>query len=146
MYKTILISTDGSELANRGLAHGAELARRFGARLVVVTVTEMQSAPGGIEYPAAISTLQQYNAAMKARAEQIFASARAAVDLSGIDATMLHAADSFAAEGIVNTAREQGADLIVMASHGRRGVGRLLLGSQTVEVLTHTTIPVLVVR
>lgn len=146
MYKTILISTDGSELAARGIHHGAELARQFGAKIVLVTVTEPWSAPVGVEAASAMIGLDRFEEAMAAHAAEIFRQARASADLTGLSVSEVHVADTFAAEGIVSTAKAQGADLIVMASHGRRGMGRLLLGSQTVEVLTHTTIPVLVVR
>lgn len=64
----------------------------------------------------------------------------------GIEADVDHLADRWPADAIIEIAEEKGANLIVMASHGRRGLGRLLLGSQTVEVLTHSKVPVLVVR
>ncbi|MEE7565163.1 universal stress protein, partial [Xanthomonas sp. Kuri4-3] len=65
---------------------------------------------------------------------------------AGVPATPRHVLDRYAAEGIIDTAKECGSDLIVMTSHGRRGMSRVLLGSQTVEVLTHGTVPVLVIR
>jgi len=146
MYKTILMSTDGSELATRGVEQGAQLARTFGARVVLVTVTEPWIAPGSIAGAAVAVNYDAYEAAAQEQAADIFRKTRAAVSLDGLDVTTVHVADSFAADGIVRTAEAQGAELIVMASHGRRGVGRLLLGSQTVDVLTHTKVPVLVVR
>jgi nucleotide-binding universal stress UspA family protein len=63
-----------------------------------------------------------------------------------IHCATVHAKDQFPAEGILETANKNHCDLIVMASHGRRGLGRLLLGSQAVRVLTHSTVPVLICR
>lgn len=146
MYRKILISTDGSELATRGVAHGVALARAVGASVVLVTVTEPWAAPPRIDGLTASANYDDYTAAQSVAAAGIFTRTREAVDLDGLDVATIHISESFAADGIIRAAKEQGADLIVMASHGRRGMGRLLLGSQTVDVLTHTTIPVLVVR
>lgn len=63
-----------------------------------------------------------------------------------MDVETVHVADKHPAQGVIDTATRLGADLIVMSSHGRRGARRLMLGSQTAEVVTHTTIPVLVIR
>jgi Universal stress protein UspA and related nucleotide-binding proteins len=65
---------------------------------------------------------------------------------AGVTATSVHVIERYAADAIVETAESQGCDLIVMASHGRRGLGRLLIGSQTNEVLIRSKVPVLVIR
>ncbi|MDQ2633791.1 MAG: universal stress protein [Pseudomonadota bacterium] len=148
MYKHILIATDGSELARKGLEHGLALAAPLKAKVTVLTVSEplrqeMANAArmGGIDDPAARYD-QQIDAIMKER----FAFIEERGAEHGVAADLAHEIDGSPAEAIVRFARLKGCDLIVMASHGRRGVRKLLLGSQTSEVLANTTIPVLVVR
>lgn len=148
MYKHILIATDGSELAHRGLEQGLELAKPLNAKVTVLTVSEplrreMASAArmGGIDDPVARYD-QQIDALMKERFE--FIKGRSAEHEMDVD--LVHEIDSSPAEAILRLARIKGCDLIVMASHGRRGLGRLLLGSQTAEVTHSSTVPVLVVR
>ena len=96
---------------------------------------------GGIDDPVSRYD-QQIDAIMKER----FADIERRTSEFGITAELAHEIDEAPAEAIVRYARLNGCDLIVMASHGRRGVQKVLLGSQTSEVLAHTTIPVLVVR
>ena len=79
-------------------------------------------------------------------AQKVLQPAAAAAKAAGVACTTQHVLDRYAADGIIETAEKQGCDLVVMASHGRRGIGRLLIGSQTNEVLTRGTIPVLVIR
>lgn len=148
MYKHVLIATDGSELAGKGLEHGLALARPLNAKVTVLTVSEplrldMVNAArmGGIDDPVSRYD-QQIDAIMKER----FADIERRTSEFGITAELAHEIDEAPAEAIVRYARLNGCDLIVMASHGRRGMQKVLLGSQTSEVLAHTTIPVLVVR
>ena len=148
MYKHVLIATDGSELAGKGLEHGLALARPLNAKVTVLTVSEplrldMVNAArmGGIDDPVSRYD-QQIDAIMKER----FADIERRTSELGITAELAHEIDEAPAEAIVRYARLNGCDLIVMASRGRRGVQKVLLGSQTSEVLAHTTIPVLVVR
>lgn len=88
----------------------------------------------------------EYRKEREAAAEKILRPALELAAAANIKATSRHVLDRFAAEGIVQTAKECNSDLIIMTSHGRRGMRRVLLGSQTVEVLTHSSIPVLVIR
>lgn len=148
MYKRILIATDGSELASKAVSHGIGLAKLDKAPVSVVTVTDMWSAfdmahdyDRGKKDP-----IGNYEALATAAAKRILDKAGEAAKSQGVDCTLIHVADKHPAEGIVATANEVGADLIVMASHGRRGVNRLLLGSQANEVTTHAKVPVLIVR
>ncbi len=148
MYKHILIATDGSELADRGLAHGLGLARALGAEVTIVTVTDLWSplamaseAHRGRKHPA-----EDYEASMAAAAREVLDAAERKAAAIGLAPATLHVADKHPAEGVIDTATGKGCDLIVMSSHGRRGAKRLMLGSQTAEVVTHTTIPVLVIR
>jgi nucleotide-binding universal stress UspA family protein len=148
MYKHILIATDGSELAERGLDHGLGLAKALGAAVTLVTVTDFWSplamaneALRGHPHPA-----EQFESEMAAAAGRVLRAAQGKAEALGVTAATIHVADKHPAQGVIDTAMEGGCDLIVMSSHGRRGAKRLMLGSQTAEVVTHTTIPVLVIR
>ena len=88
----------------------------------------------------------EYKADRETSAQEILGPAKATADAQGITANIVHVLDRYAADGIIDTATERSSDLIVMTSHGRRGVTRVLLGSQTAEVLARSTIPVLVIR
>ncbi len=148
MYKHILIATDGSELALKGLRQGLGLARISGAKVTVLTVIEplrpqvlAAAQRAGIEDPVGRYD-QQIDDMMKER----LASIQAEATEQGVTVEPIHEVDDSPAEAILRTANLQGCDLIVMSSHGRRGLQKLLLGSQTSEVLVKTTVPVLVVR
>ena len=148
MYKHILIATDGSELATKALEHGLALAKHNDARVTVVTVTEpwstremAQEARLGRPDP-----IGQFEAIAVATANHILDDASQRANARGLACDRVHVKDQHPAEGIVATANGKGCDLIVMASHGRRGVSRLLLGSRAYEVLTHCSVPTLIVR
>lgn len=145
MYKHLLISTDGSETAQKGLDAGLALAKSLGAQATIVTVTEPFPvyAVTSVYVPPEFAN---YDAVQKEFADKVLGAAKQAADAAGVTASTLHVPDRAPAEAIVEAARSRGCDLIVMASHGRRGLGRLVLGSQTAEVLTNAKLPVLVVR
>lgn len=149
MYTRIVVGIDGSELANKALRHALTLAKDAGARLFVVTATDPSTliAPGAemmaVNTGAIIAELEEAKALA---AKAILDEAAVLADSSGVAIEQIHVPYAMAADAILNTAKQQGADLIVMGSHGRRGLGRLLLGSQAAEVLAHSTIPVLVVK
>jgi len=150
MYKHILISTDGSEVAQKGLDHGLSLAKAIGAKVSVITVTESfpvyASAGAGIGAGWVPIEMADYNKAQDEFTNGVFAGAKQAAEQHGVAIETVHIRNAQPAEAILETAKAQGCDLIVMASHGRRGLGRLLLGSQTSEVVTRSPVPVLVVR
>ena len=148
MYKRILIATDGSELASKAVAHGIALAKDLNVPISVVTVTEAWSssdlaraARQGNQNP-----ITQYEEMATAAASNILENAAQIAKSQGVTCELVHVRDQHPADGIIATAKEKGCDLIVMASHGRRGIGRLLLGSQANEVLTHSKVPALIVR
>lgn len=149
MYANIVCAVDGSELGTKALRHAIELARRLGAGLTVVTVTDpsLIVAPGAemimVDTSAILDNLEQAKAES---ARKILADAKVLTAGAGIDARGVHVPGKPAAEGIQEAAKAHKADLIVMGSHGRRGLGRLLLGSQASEVLAHSDIPVLIVK
>lgn len=144
MYQRILVPTDGSEITAKAVRNAIELARLTGATLDVIgvkepfpysAISEMQPVPPQEFYDA-----QERIAA--GRVKTVLDAARqAGVACSGHTVEALHPW-----EAIIDHATQRGCDLIVMASHGRRGVSALLLGSETQKVLTHSTLPVLVVR
>ena len=148
MYRRILIATDGSELARKGLEHGLALAKPLDANVTVLTVSEPlrqemanTARLGGIDDPIARYD-QHIDKIMKER----FAFIEQRGSEHGVTVNLAHEIDESPAEAIVRFAKLKDCDLIVMASHGRRGIRKVLLGSQTSEVLANTTIPVLVVR
>lgn len=145
MYKHILISTDGSDLANKGVAQGLALAKSIGAKVTIVTVTEPWTTVVSGEMAMAFP-IEEYEEASAQQAEKVLSGASAEAAKSGVACNTIHIKDQFPAEGIIDAAKKQGCDLIVMASHGRRGLQRMILGSQATNVLTHSTIPVLIIR
>lgn len=148
MYKHILIPTDGSEVAMKGVEQGLMLAKALQASATIVTVTELWSS-----YEIAIEArrhnpnpFESFKKQATETAKRVLDAAAAKANEVGINANTIHIPDMHAAEGIIQAATDNGCDLIVMSSHGRRGVRRFILGSQTAEVVTQTTIPVLVIR
>lgn len=149
MYTHILITTDGSELAQRGVDHGLSLAKALGAKVTILTITErfpFQATSAGAGWVPTASDIESYEQGQKEIAQEVLKSVKEKADKYGVEASVRHIPDAWPAEAIVEIAKKDGCNLIVMASHGRRGIGRLLLGSQTAEVLAHSPLPVLVVK
>ena len=149
MYANILLSTDGSEVARKGVKQGIALAKALNAKVTVITVTEpMYIDYGGGHAGGYIPSQEEMNtfdAARKTSAGKVLDDVQAMADQIGISAELLHVPNAHPATAIVETAKSKGCDLIVMASHGRRGLKKLLLGSQTSEVLADGSVPVLIV-
>jgi nucleotide-binding universal stress UspA family protein len=146
MYTHILISTDGSEVARKGVDHGVSLAKSIGAKVTIVMATERWPVYAGPDWIPGPTEMAEYEARQKEAAATVLADVKAAADRLGVDAETVHVPEAQPAEAIIATAKERHCNLIVMASHGRRGFRRLLLGSQTSEVLVGSPVPVLVVR
>jgi len=138
MYTHILIPTDGSELAGTAVEHGVGLAKRIGAKVTVLTVLP----------PDMITTDREMTEIRKARmqkhAEEILGAV--AMQTAGVACETIQVEHEHPYQAIIDTADSKGCDLIVMASHGRRGISAIVLGSETVKVLTRCKIPVLVYR
>ena len=145
MYKNILIATDGSDLARHAVAHGVSLAKILGAKVTIITVTMPWSAVAYGEMAVAIPP-DDYDKSVKANAQKVLAEASGQAKASGVACQTLQVSDINPYQAILATARDQTCDLVVVGSHGRSGLSRLLLGSETVKVLTHAKIPVLVWR
>jgi nucleotide-binding universal stress UspA family protein len=144
MYRHILLAIDGSEISRRALDDGLKLAKALGARATIVTVTEPWATdlqPGVMQQPF----VQEYERAVAERAKSVLDGAATVAKAMGVDFETLHMRDSYAAGGILEAAKS-GCDLIVMASHGRRGVSKFVLGSTANEVVTQSKVPVLVCR
>ncbi len=139
MYSHMMITTDGSELAMRGVSHGLSLAKQLNSKVTIISIAETYplQAPAT---PAAWSELQAKHA------DTALQAAKEAGSELGLQVEIVRETASSPAVAIVEAARRLGCDLIVMASHGRRGVRRILLGSQTAEVVHHSDVPVLIVR
>ena len=144
MFKRIVIPTDGSDITNKAVATAVEMAKLHGAQLFAISVKE--------PFPySAVSEMQPTPPQEFFDAQERIANARlkivtGAAQAAGV-ACEAHSVEALHPwEAIIEHAKEKQADLVIMASHGRRGVQALLLGSETQKLLTHSTIPVLVVR
>lgn len=149
MFKTILLPTDGSPLSAKAVDAAIRLARLAGARIVAFHVVEPYPLQGAYAAEGSgIAALQPENFAERGReyAKCVLDGVAAAAAAAKVPCSTSYAISHSAAEAIVAQARQEGCDLIVMASHGRRGLKGLLLGSETQKVLTHSAIPVLVYR
>ena len=148
MYKHILIATDGTELAQKGVDHGLSLARELGARVTIVVVSELFSGislAGEAEF-GLLSSTSEFEQASKAAAKRILKAVEAQAKKAGVPCELRHVTDMAPADGILDVAEKEECSLIVMASHGRRGIGRLLLGSEAAQVVNRAKVPVLIVR
>jgi len=144
MFKRILVPTDGSDITANAVDTAIQLAKVHGAQLLTLSVME--------PFPySAVSEIQpvppqEFIDAQQRVATQRVETVHAAAAAQGL-ACKAHTVEALHAwEAIIDHAKTEGVDLIVMASHGRRGVAALLLGSETQKVLTHTDLPVLIVK
>ncbi|MDQ8033192.1 universal stress protein [Bordetella genomosp. 1] len=145
MYKHILIPTDGSDLAERAVDQGLALAQQLGARVTLVSVIQPLHPPGG-ESVQLRATLAEYDNEQRRQTESWLAQAGQRAQSSGVPCEVVALTAMSPAEAIVKTARERQCDLIAIASHGRSGLGAVLLGSVTQKVLANIDLPVLVYR
>lgn len=144
MYQQILVPVDGSQTALQALREAVTVAKAFGASLFLVHVIDPYPFLGaGADYALGQA---DYLAAATANADRALAAAGEIVAAAGLDSESVVVDGHAAEDGILNSAVTSGADLIVMGSHGRRGLEKLLLGSVTQRVLQGARVPVLVVR
>ena len=148
MYRHILIATDGSELAHRALVHGLALAKSVGARVTALTVTEpwaagdmASRAERGDKHP-----VEDYEQEEQARASRVLDIARDKAGQLGVACECVHEADSGPSEAILRVAEARGCDLIVVSTHARAMLARIIIGSQSAEVIAGAKVPVLVCR
>jgi nucleotide-binding universal stress UspA family protein len=143
VYKHLLIATDGSELAQKAVDQGFALAKALNAKATVINVTPRWTSAIPKEAALAVPA-ESYDKMAAGEASKILSTVDDAAKKAGITYDTMHVINRFPAEGIIETAKARDCDLIVMASHGRRGLRRLILGSQANEVVTQSTIPVLI--
>ncbi len=147
MYQHILLPTDGSRLSLKAATHAIALAKAMRARLTAFHASPEYPLPvysdGVIFEPLAP---EQYKSQCKAQAERIFNALAAKARAARVPFSAAHAFSPSPWAAILAAAKKQRCDAIVMASHGRHGVSALVLGSETQKVLTHSKLPVLVVR
>jgi nucleotide-binding universal stress UspA family protein len=145
VYKHILIPTDGSDLSAMAITQGVAFAKEINAKVTGITVS-VTFHTFALDPVALSDTAEQYEKHCEARAEKYLAVVKAAAAAAQVPCETLHIIRDHPYEAIIDTAKRKGCDLIFMASHGRKGMAALVLGSETVKVLTHSKIPVLVCR
>jgi nucleotide-binding universal stress UspA family protein len=145
VYKHILIATDGSDLAQEAVRQGLELARHLKAAVTAITVTAPWPVAGTGALMATIP-FQDYQKLVTRRAEEILAPVRDLAGKLGVACDRAHVSEDYPAEAIIEHAKAKRCDLIVMASHGRRGFAKILLGSQATRVLAYSPVAVLICK
>jgi nucleotide-binding universal stress UspA family protein len=147
MYKHILIPTDGSDLSRTAALNGVKLAQALGAK-----VTAFFAAPPATPLvyegflPVGYTTTEEHAHMIERTAAKYLGVIEKACEKAGVACQSVHVTNEYPADAIMDMARKRRCDLIFMASHGRRGISGVLLGSQTQKVLTQSKIPVLVYR
>lgn len=144
MYKKILVPVDGSELSEKAAQGAAEFAKPLGAEVVVMTVIEPYSYTNLSEYRP--ESIEQYDCRVREQAGEMLEQLHEMFTAKGIKVCECARKSFSPSEAIMETAEEFDCDLIFMASHGRKGLAAVLLGSETQKVLTHSKIPVMVYR
>ena len=147
MYQRILVPTDGSPLSKKAVRSAVDLAAAVGAEVVALNVVPRYPASyfeGGISIsPSEVARVERQ---WSDRGQSVADEALRAAEREGVKARAVTVRSDLVAEAILAAAKKHRCDLVVMASHGRKGLKRLLLGSETQHVLTHGKIPVLVLR
>jgi nucleotide-binding universal stress UspA family protein len=145
MFKHILIPTDGTDLSRKAVIYGVQLAKTVGARVTAITVSEPYHV-ASMDAVLVAETPEEHEGQTARVAERALEQARMAAEAASVGVETVRQVHDQPYRAIIDCARARACDLVVMASHGRRGVAALLVGSETTKVLTHSTIPVLVYR
>jgi nucleotide-binding universal stress UspA family protein len=147
MYQKILIATDGSTLSKKAVTQAIAMAQLTGAELVALKVIPrypLSYFEGGVALAA--SEIDRIEKQWAELGQSIVDAVAKSANAKGVKVKAITIKSDIVSEGIIASAKKHKCDLIIMASHGRRGIKRLLLGSETQQVLTHSHIPVLVLR
>jgi nucleotide-binding universal stress UspA family protein len=147
MYRRILVATDGSTLSKKAVRSSIELAAAIGAELVALYVVPRYPVAyfeGGITLTEA--DIARTEKQWADRGQTVVDSVQDAAQAAGVKVKAVLTRSDLVAESIMAAAKKHKCDLVVMASHGRKGIKRILLGSETQHVLTHSSVPVLVLR
>jgi nucleotide-binding universal stress UspA family protein len=145
VFKHLLIPTDGSELSERAIRYGVEFAKHIGARISFLTVTEPFHTIS-LKADQVEDTPDEYHKHAAQHATHILSKGAEYAQEAGVSHDTMHVEHDHPYQAIIQAAEAKGCDLVVMSSHGRRGLSAAMLGSQTVSVLTHSSVPVLVYR
>ena len=145
MYEHILIAVDGSDVSVHAEEQGFALAKALGSQVTLAHVTEPWPTAVSGEWALAMP-LTEYQELAAANARSILSAAAERARRCGLTCKTVHIPDRYAAEGIIEHAKATPCDLIVMGSHGRRGLSKLLLGSEATRVLAGASVPVLICR
>lgn len=146
MFKNILVPYDGSELSKRGLANAVALAKSVGAKVTGFHVVPDINSTVRAYLPEAAYMTEDYSEKAAESGQQVLKEIQDACNAAGVSCTTSYVVSEFVADEIVEAAKQHGCDLIAIASHGRTGLAKVMLGSQTQKVLAHANIPVLVLR
>lgn len=148
MFKHILLPTDGSKFADRAIIHGINLAKTLGAKVTLLSVVPefRMIADESFAVPMSMQAKQRYEKEAAVIAGKKLAEIQERITEAGVQVASTVVSSDLPYQQIIAVARKRKCDVVVMASHGRSGLTGFLLGSETVKVLTHSKIPVLVVR
>lgn len=148
MYKHILIPTDGSKLAAKGVKTGVKLAKALGAKMTALYVIPPYVPPMYGEAAIYVPEIsgKRYKELSEKQAKKALAVAEIEAEAAGVPCVTQFVTSDQAWQGILRVARSRKCDVVVMASHGRGGLAGWILGSETTKVLAHSKIPVLVAR
>lgn len=150
MYQRILVPSDGSKLSDRAVSEAVNFAKAIGAKITVLHVMPKSQMFLDESFVVPVTTSQSLKDRFKKQvavlAEEILDKARAQAAAAGVECDAIAVASDSPFDAIIKRTVKSNCDLIVMASHGRRGLSGVLLGSETSKVLVHSRIPVLVVR
>lgn len=144
MFNHLLLSTDGSELADKALPYTIEVAKKFGSKITVCSVVDLYPYIGAIEVMPI--GMDQWQDEVRKQASVALQHMGNRINAAGLSCDTVVEEDAQAWRGLLAAAEKQGCDAIVIASHGRSGMSSAMLGSQTARVLSHSKLPVLVVR
>lgn len=147
MYQRILVTTDGSKLSQKAIATAIKLAGLTGAELIALKVVQRYPQSyfeGGMALVG--EDVKQVEKTWGDAAQKVVNAIKKTAEDAGIKTKAVVVRSDVVSDAILSTIKKQGCDLVVMASHGRKGIKRLLLGSETQHVLTHATVPVLVLK
>ena len=143
MFKSILIATDGSELAEKAVENGVALAKSLSAKITGLTVAPMFP---HYMFDTGFSKSAEFDVQAQKQSRIALESVERKASAAGVPCQTIAVGSDHVHEAIIEAAEARGCDLIVMASHGRRGLKKFLLGSQASEVLTQSTVPILICR
>jgi nucleotide-binding universal stress UspA family protein len=148
MYKHILIPTDGSDIARKAVEAGIDYARETGASITFFTAMPEYEVPLASEVMAhkPVLSMEEHERRSAEKAQALLAPALERARTCGVAFDADHALSNKPSEAIIDAAQRHGCDAIYMSSHGRKGLSRLVHGSQAIAVLTHSDIPTLVIR